>query len=127
MEAILLLGHGSRAPEAGRDMERVAAGLKQKYGYAFVEVCYMSLQEPGVPEVVARCVGKGATRLTVIPYFLHMGQHIREDIPEIFRAEKRKFPDVTIILGPNLGYDEALVDLVRKRVGEAASTKELQL
>jgi hypothetical protein len=35
-EAIILLGHGSRVPEAGKDMERVAARLREKYGYPII-------------------------------------------------------------------------------------------
>ena len=37
-KAIILLGHGSRVPDAGKNMEKVAAGLRRKYGYEVVEV-----------------------------------------------------------------------------------------
>ncbi len=40
-EAIILLAHGSRVPEAGRDMEQVANRLKEKYTYPIVEICYL--------------------------------------------------------------------------------------
>ena len=61
-EAIILLGHGSRVPEAGKDMERVAARLREKYGYPIIEVCFMSRLGPHFPEVFEKCVKLGATR-----------------------------------------------------------------
>ena len=32
VEAVIILGHGSRVPDASRDMERVADRLGEKYG-----------------------------------------------------------------------------------------------
>ena len=48
-EAIILMGHGSRVPEAGKDMEEVARRLKEKYGYPRVEICSMSGLGPRFP------------------------------------------------------------------------------
>lgn len=115
-EAIILLGHGSRVPEAGENMEKVAGRLKQKYGYQMVEICFMSRLGPHFPEIFERCVNQGAIRVVVIPYFLHAGLHIVLDIPETLQKEAQKFPDVKLILGKGLGYDEALVDLVHKKI-----------
>lgn len=115
-EAVILLGHGSRVPEAGENMEKVAGRLKQKYGYQMVEICFMSRLGPHFPEIFERCVNQGATRVVVIPYFLHAGLHIVLDIPEMLQKEGQKFPHVELILGNGLGYDEALVDLVHKKI-----------
>jgi len=118
-EAIILLGHGSRVPEAGKDMERVAERLRQKYGHSLVEVCFMSRLGPHFPETLERCVNQGATSVLVVPYFLHMGLHIVLDIPEMLQEEARKFPDVKLRFGCGFGFDELLVDLIEKRIDEA--------
>jgi sirohydrochlorin ferrochelatase len=112
MNAIILLGHGSRVPQAGQDMARVAERLKEKYGHPLVEVCFMSRLGPHFPETLARCVRQGARRVVVIPYFLHAGLHILLDIPEMMQEEAKKYPRVEIIFGRSLGFDESLVDLV---------------
>ncbi len=75
-EAILLLGHGSRVPDAARNMQKTAERLKEKHGYALVEICFMSRLGPHFPEVFEKCVLLGATKVLVIPYFLHMGLHL---------------------------------------------------
>ena len=126
MRAIILLGHGSRVPDAGRDMESVAAALQARNGHELVEVCYMSQLGPHFPEAFAKCVARGAREVVVIPYFLHVGQHLRADIPRILQREAARHPDVKIILGRNLGFDPALVDLVDKRIGESLSLADVR-
>jgi sirohydrochlorin ferrochelatase len=75
----------------------------------------------GIPfdDIFERCVGQGAMAIIVLPYFLHFGIHLREDIPEILRENGRKHPEVRLVLGKHLGYDDALVTLVAKRIGES--------
>ena len=126
MQAIILLGHGSRVPEAGRDMERVAVGLRDKYRHAVVEVCYMSQLGPHFPEAFDKCVRQGATEVLVLPYFLHVGQHMRSDIPRILQGEAAKAPHVKVILGKNLGFDPLLVDLLQKRIAESAELPDVR-
>ncbi|MBS3921472.1 MAG: sirohydrochlorin cobaltochelatase [Deltaproteobacteria bacterium] len=118
-EAIILMGHGSRVPGAGKDMEEVAKRLKQKYGYLRVEICFVSRLGPHFHEVFEKCVNQGANRVLVIPYFLHEGLHLLLDIPEMMQKEAKKFPHVKLILGKSFGFDEALVELVERRIEES--------
>lgn len=116
--AVILIGHGSRAAGADDDMEKSAAGLRAKLG-GIVETCRMSGRGIPFAEVFERCVDRGAKKVIVLPYFLHFGIHLREDIPEILRESGRKHPDVCLILGRHLGYDDALVSLLEKRFEES--------
>ena len=103
-EAIILLGHGSRVPGAGEGMELVAEGMRRKMGTAIIDICYMSKLGPHFPEVFEACVARGAKKVVVMPYFLHFGLHMQEDIPEILREKAKEHPDVEVILGKNLGF-----------------------
>ncbi|MGA3114664.1 MAG: CbiX/SirB N-terminal domain-containing protein [Syntrophobacteraceae bacterium] len=125
-EAVILMGHGSRVPEAGRDMERVAARLRQKYGYPLVEVCFMSRIGPHFPEVFEKCVNLGATKVLVIPYFLHSGLHLVRDLPEMLQEQAQRFPAVILQMGRGFGFDELLVDLVQTRIQETRSFKDVR-
>ena len=118
-DAVILLGHGSRVPEAGKSMEKVAEGLKRKYGYAIVEICYLSRLGPHFPEIFEKCVKQGADCVVIIPYFLHEGLHIVLDIPSMIQKTAARFPDVRVVLGKNLGFDDVLVDLVEKRISDS--------
>lgn len=118
-ETIILLGHGSRVPDAGRDMEQVARGLQKKYGYPMVEICFMSRLGPHFPEVLEKCVNEGAESVVVIPYFLHMGLHILLDIPEMLQEHALRYPNVKLTFGRGFGFDDLLVDIIHRRVQEA--------
>ncbi len=125
-EAIILLGHGSRVPEAGKDMERVAARLRQKYGYPLVEVCFMSRLGPHFPEVFEKCVNLGASKVLVIPYFLHSGLHLVLDVPEMLQTQAQRFPAVTVQMGRGFGFDELLVDLVQRSIQETRGFRDVR-
>lgn len=118
-EAVILLGHGSRVPGAGEDMEQVARRVREKGGFPIVETCSMQMLGPKFADALEKCVRAGARKVIVIPYFLHVGIHMREDIPELLREEVRRHPGVEIVLGRNLGYDESLADLVVRRIEES--------
>ncbi len=118
-EAIILLGHGSRVPEAGSDMVRVAERLRERYGHALVEICFMSRLGPHFPETLEKCVAQGASSVVVIPYFLHMGLHVVLDIPAMLQEQTERFPHVKLRLGTGFGFDELLVDLIEKRIQQA--------
>ncbi len=124
--AIILLGHGSRVPDAGKHMEKVAAGLKEKYGYDMVEVCYMSRLGPHLPETFGKCMEQGATHVMVIPYFLHDGLHLVLDIPEMMQKLACDYPHVKVVLGKNLGFDEILVDLVERRIVDSKECSDVR-
>ncbi len=125
-EAIILIGHGSRVPGAGRDMEEVARRVKEKYGYQIVEICFMSGLGPHFPEAFEKCVNRGAKKVLVIPYFLHEGAHLLQDIPEMMQEEAKRFPGVILIMGKGFGFDEALVDLVHRRVEESRELRDVR-
>ena len=125
-EAVILLGHGSRVPDAGKDMEQVARGLKQKYGYRMVEICFMSRLGPHFPEVLEKCVNQGAQSVVVIPYFLHMGLHILLDIPEMLQEQALRYPHVKMTFGRGFGFDDLLVDIIHKRIRTASELGDVR-
>ena len=86
-----------------------------------VEVCFMSRLGPHFPEVFEKCVNLGATKVLVIPYFLHSGLHLVLDVPEMLQEQAQKFPGVTLQMGRGFGFDEMLVDLVQTRIEETRS------
>jgi sirohydrochlorin ferrochelatase len=126
MRAIILLGHGSRVPDAGKEMERAAELLKEKYGLEMVKSCNMSRLGPHFPETLEECARNGAKEVIVIPYFLNMGLHIRLDIPEMMQEEALKYPDIKLVYGKQLGFDDSFVDILFKRIQESLTLKDVR-
>ena len=125
-EAVILMGHGSRVPGADSGMEQVARSIREKLDGVMIETCSMSMLGPRFGEVFEQCVSRGAKKVIVIPYFLHFGAHMQEDIPEILLEKASMFPNVTIIMGKHLGFDEKLTDLVIKRIGESEGLEDIR-
>lgn len=123
---VILIGHGSRVPGSGGDMEKVAERLVADDYIAAVETCYMSRVRPFFPETLEGLVARGARRVVVIPYFLHSGLHLVLDMPEMIKEEAVKYPDVNVIYGKHLGYDDAMVALVKKRVEESETMPDVR-
>jgi len=126
MRAIILLGHGSRVPGAGKDMEKAAELLINKYQLGMVKTCHMSRLGPLFPETLESCIKEGAKEVIVIPYFLNMGLHIQLDIPEMMQEEAEKYPDVKLIYGKHLGFDEVFADILHKRIEESSILQDVR-
>ena len=118
-EALLMIGHGSRAEDANVGMFSIATRIRETNEVPIVECGFLQLCPPTIEEALDRCVEQGAERIHMIPYFLHMGVHIREDIPEVVAACRKKYPDVGIQLGDQLGEDPLLARVVLDRFREA--------
>lgn len=117
--AVILIGHGSRAMGADDDMERIAGSLRAAADGGIVDLCRMAGRGTSFGEAFERCVGQGAKTVIVIPYFLHFGVHLRQDIPEMLREAAARHPEVRLVLGRHLGYDDALVALIERRIAES--------
>lgn len=125
-KAVILMGHGSRMPGADSGMELVARNIREKHKDFIIETCSMSLLGPRFGEIFEKCVAQGAQKVIVIPYFLHFGAHMQEDIPEILIEKTSMFPEVKLIMGKHLGFDEKLTDLVVKRIAESESLDDIR-
>ncbi len=124
--AIILMGHGSRVPGSGGDMEKVARRLGETRGYGLVEICYMSRVAPYFSETLEKCVKHGAEKVVVIPYFLHSGLHLVLDIPQMIQEKAKIYPNVEIIYGKHLGFDDSMVALVEKRIEESVNLDDVR-
>jgi sirohydrochlorin ferrochelatase len=117
--AVVLLGHGSRAPEAQQYFLDLAAAVRETAGLSRVEASFLELCGPSFPETVAGCIARGAERLVVVPVFLHPGRHLQRDVPRLVADAQAAYPHVTIVLAPHLGAHPAVTPLVADLVREA--------
>lgn len=118
-EAMLVMVHGSPRPVANNDMFAVVEVLRERGVYPIVEVGFMEINEPSIPEAIARCVEQGAERVIAVPYFLHTGNHVTDDLPGLLEEAQAQYPHVQFLMGDYLGHDPLLVDVIAERVAEA--------
>ena len=109
---IILFAHGSRDPLWRRPMEAVAQRAKKLAADATVACAYLELTEPSLPTCVADMVATGVLSLTIIPMFLGVGKHARDDLPVLIADLKASHPNVTFTLQPAIGEDERVLNLL---------------
>ena len=121
ISSVILLGHGSRKGTANSALGQIARRVADLLPPGRVEAAFLQLAEPGLGEVVERCIRGGTRRIAVVPFFLLPGAHVLEDIPKEVAALRRRHPGVEITLAPILGEHpklaEAVADLAREVLG----------
>ena len=112
MHAIILFAHGSRDPLWHKPIQTVAERIAQRAPATMVRCAYLELTPPDLPSVAEELIASGATSLSVVPMFLGLGRHAREDLPKLIEALQARFPDVCIGCKPAVGENTQLLDLL---------------
>ena len=118
--AVIVLGHGSKAPQALETLNKHRDMIKMKSCCEIVEVASLQFNKPDLPEALSEVIRQGATKIVIVPFFLFFGIHMQQDIPEVIAIEKAKNPGVEIVLANHLGADHRLVDIVIDRIKEVS-------
>lgn len=116
--AILLMAHGSRISEANDAAREIAGMVKTMTGYDIVEVSFREQHQPNIQKGIDACVAQGAEQILLMPYFLFIGAHVLEDLPEELSAAKKRYPGVNFAMGKPLGAHRKLAEIVVERIGE---------
>ena len=111
---VVLFAHGSRDPLWRAPMEAVAQRAAVLDPQAAVACAYLELTEPDLPTVCTGMVNSGVQHITIVPMFLGVGRHAREDLPLLVAELRRVHPSVQWQLQPAIGEQAAVVDLLAR-------------
>lgn len=116
-QTILIVGHGSRIPEAVAQFHQFTEALAEHLGQP-VRRCFLELADPdlatGLTEA-AESVGQGG-EVVVLPLFLGAASHQKNDVAYAIQWARAQFPAVTFRYGTHLGSHAKLVQLLDLRV-----------
>jgi sirohydrochlorin cobaltochelatase len=113
---LLVVGHGSRRPEANAVLVAVADAVRARSAVHAVRPAFLEIAEPSIGAAFDALVADGARRVVVHPYFLYPGNHTTHDIPAELAVAEARHPGVTWLLTAALELDERIVDVVLDRV-----------
>ena len=107
---LLIVAHGSRRAASNDEVRALGGRVRalRDPGIEQVEVVFLELAEPSIPEGLAHCVAAGASEIIVFPYFLAAGTHVASDIPEALDAFREQHPEIRLRLASHLGASAAL-------------------
>ena len=112
--AVVLFAHGSRDPLWRQPIEAVALRMVNTAPQVPVRCAYLELCAPDLDTVFHELLALGVQAITVVPMFLGVGKHAREDLPLLIQALQAQHPRMHLILRPAIGEDPAMIELMAK-------------
>lgn len=109
---LVLFGHGARDPEWAGPMRRIRDAVSARAGAPRVELAFLELMAPTLPEAIAALVAGGARRVAVVPIFLAQGGHLKRDLPRLLDEVRAAYPACEITLATAAGEADAVVGAI---------------
>ena len=113
---VLLIGHGSKDPEARTSLKYIEDGLRPNFRN--VNHCWLEIEEPNIKQGMENCRNNNPNTLIIAPYFLHKGAHVKRDIYEDLNPAMQNSGIKNIFITEHLGIDDKMIDLVIERAKE---------
>jgi sirohydrochlorin cobaltochelatase len=114
MHATILFGHGSRDPAWRKPIDSVAARMLEISPSSRVRCAFLELTEPDLASVAADLIATEVKHITIVPMFLGVGRHAREDLPVLVTELQKTYPAVSFVLRPSVGEDPRVVEMLAK-------------
>lgn len=113
---VLIIGHGSKDPNAQLSIKYVVDGLSP--AYRNVSHCFLEIEEPNIAQGIEKCEKNNSEVLVIVFYFLHEGAHVKRDIYEDLNPALEKSNLKNVFITKHLGTDEKMIDLIIERAKE---------
>ena len=113
---VLIIGHGSKDPNARLSIEYVVNGLVSNYRN--VDHCFLEIEEPNILQGIEKCEKNNPKVLVIVFYFLHEGAHVKRDIYEDLNPALEKSHLNQVLITKHIGTDEMMIDLIIERAKE---------
>lgn len=113
---VMIIGHGSKDPNAQLSLNYVVDGLKEEYRN--VSRCFLEIEQPDIFEGIKNCEQNKPEVLVIVFYFLHEGAHVKTDINNDLKPALEKADLKKVCITKHLGTDEKMIDLIIERARE---------
>ena len=114
MHATILFGHGSRDPAWRVPIDSVANHMRKISPQSCVRCAFLELTEPDLASVMAELAAKHVKHVTIVPMFLGVGRHAREDLPLLVSELRQTYPKVHFVLRPSVGEEPRVIEMLAR-------------
>lgn len=119
MEAILLVGHGSRDPEGNAELLEFVEKVREREPGLRIEACFLELTKPTIQDGISKCVAMGASKVVLVPVILLAAGHAKIHIPHEIDQARHLYPQVEFAYGRPIGLHDKVLSILRSRLAEA--------
>ncbi|HEX7642832.1 MAG TPA: CbiX/SirB N-terminal domain-containing protein [Burkholderiaceae bacterium] len=107
--ALILFGHGSRDTRWAGPFLRLQEMLRAQLPDVAVELAYLDLLEPRLPDLIDRLAAESIAAVTVVPVFFGQGGHVLRDVPLLVEEARAKHSAMQISLAKAVGESDSVL------------------
>jgi len=131
-DGIILFAHGSRDPTWAKPIEAVARRIQSQHANLFVTCAYLELCSPTLKQATTSIIERVQVgtksisfnadlkrnnapkriKIRIVPMFLGMGKHAREDLPLLTAELRQIHPQIDFEVQTAIGEDERVTALL---------------
>ncbi len=114
---LLVVGRGTRDPDANSNIAKLARMLWEGMGFGWAETAFSGVAYPLVEPALKRALGLGFPRIVVFPYFLFTGVLVKRIYAAAARVAARH-GEIELLNAPYLNDHPLVLDCFADRVAE---------
>ncbi|SFM67332.1 sirohydrochlorin chelatase [Variovorax sp. OV329] len=111
---IVLFAHGSRDARWREPVEAVAARVLALEPGLRVRCAYLEAATPDLATAVGELATAGVSKIDVLPIFLGVGKHLREDLPRLVADLQQVHPALRLNLRAAVGESPEVIDVLAR-------------
>lgn len=110
--ALILFAHGARAASWAQPFHRLQAILRAQLPDTVIELAFLELMEPRLPDVVNSLAEQGCHQISVVPVFFGQGSHVVRDLPLMVEELQAAHPSLQLRVAPAVGESQAVLEAI---------------
>ncbi len=113
---VMIVGHGSKDPNAQFSLNYIVDKLKDSYRN--VSRCWLEIEQPDIIEGIKKCENNNPEVLVIVFYFLHEGTHVKRDVSNDLIPALKDSNIKKPLITKHLGTDQKMIELILERAKE---------
>ena len=114
--AIVLFAHGARDPQWARPFQQLVTELGELLPGERIVLAFLELMQPSLPACAASLHGEGVRTMRVVPVFLGVGGHLKDDLPRLVAEIRARYADLAITVEPPIGEQPGVIAAIARAI-----------
>ena len=116
--AVILFAHGARDPQWARPFQQLVTELGELLPGERIVLAFLELMQPSLHACAASLHADGVRTLRVVPVFLGMGGHLKDDLPKLVTEIRARHPDLDITVDPPIGEQTEVITAIARAIAK---------